>query len=180
MSLVHFGTKAEQSSQYLTSLSDLPKKMKLLAGAPMAPSANLPHMGQSLGTWVHFFSQWRRALSLGHLAVIWLTPHTPLSGCWLLPLLMDFARKEESRKQDWFQAPRAGWHQVDTYVLWSPCSFTFWASEQDDFLCERIQFISFTLEIALKEISHTKGKVVFWVIVVLKIDSLNCVFLEIV
>ena len=50
MSLVHFGTKAEQSSQYLTSLSDLPKKMKLLAGAPMAPSANLPHMGQSLGT----------------------------------------------------------------------------------------------------------------------------------
>lgn len=36
--------------------------------------------------------------------------------------------------------------------------------------CERIHLsLSFTLEIALKEISHTKGKVVFWVIVVLKI-----------
>ena len=47
--------------------------------------------------------------------------------------------------------------------------------------CERIQSsLSFTLEIALKEISHTKGKVVFWVIVILKIDSLKRVFLEIV
>lgn len=47
---MHFGTKAEQSSQYLTSLSGLPKKMKLLAGAPVASSAYLPHKGQSLGT----------------------------------------------------------------------------------------------------------------------------------
>lgn len=47
---MHFGTKAEQSSQYLTSPSGLPKKMKLLAGAPMVPSAYLPHKGQSLGT----------------------------------------------------------------------------------------------------------------------------------
>lgn len=48
-------------------------------------------------------------------------------------------------------------------------------------MCERVQKnLSFTLEIALKEISHNKGKVVFWVVVFLKIDSLKHVFLEIV
>lgn len=40
--------------------------------------------------------------------------------------------------------------------------------------------ICFTLEIALKEISHTKGKLVFWVVVILKTDYLKHVFLELV
>lgn len=34
------------------------------------------------------------------------------------------------------------------------------------------------MEIALKEISHTKGKLVFWIVVILKIDYLKHVFLE--
>lgn len=38
----------------------------------------------------------------------------------------------------------------------------------------------FHFKIALKEISHTKGKLVFWVVVILKIDYLKHVFLELV
>lgn len=170
MSLVHFGTKAEQSSpvsiwhlclvspRKWSSLREHPWRhlhICLTWGSPWAPEFISPHKGdmfflQDIWLWP-YWGLTHRFLAAGYCPYWWIL----LGG-----------RRAES-KIGFRHREQVGTKWTDTYCgvhvasLFKPWSRTV--------SCERIQLsLSFTLEIALKEISHTKGKV-FWVTVVLKI-----------
>lgn len=133
-------------------VSSLPKKTKLPEGVPRAPSAHRLAWWPLSGTSVHFLLLAKEMCSLIETSGCDLTEGSH-SSFWLLVAVPDWwiLLIEESRKKGCFKNLE-GWYCCGIHI------FHFLSLWEIIFLVVSTMEFKLHLEIALKEISHTKGK----------------------